>query len=190
TATTDLRALCDEEGDLVKTLTENDSAAFMTGSEVDSQGPSAVTSSPEDGETLAPTDTNIFVEFDEEIDPQSVNENNFTVTEIDENGNPVGTIEGVINPVGNSIEFNPDSNLSFQTTYEIMVDTTITDLAGNGLEQSATFTFRTGGLVVLLDNTLLGDPAIAQSEGFDSGILVEGLHTLGGTLLSALEFGD
>ncbi|MEQ9544403.1 MAG: Ig-like domain-containing protein, partial [Marinobacter sp.] len=46
TATTDLRALCDEEGDLVKTLTENDSAAFMTGSEVDSQGPSAVTSSP------------------------------------------------------------------------------------------------------------------------------------------------
>ncbi|MEQ9544452.1 MAG: hypothetical protein RIK85_00410, partial [Marinobacter sp.] len=47
-----------------------------------------------------------------------------------------------------------------------------------------------GGLVVLLDNTLLGDPAIAQSEGFDSGILVEGLHTLGGTLLSALEFGD
>ncbi|MEQ9547802.1 MAG: Ig-like domain-containing protein, partial [Marinobacter sp.] len=186
TATTDLRALCDEEGDLVKTLTENDSAAFMTGSEVDSQGPSAVTSSPEDGETLAPTDTNIYVEFDEEIDPQSVNSNNFTVTEV-ESGNP---IVGELNPVGNSIEFNPDSNLSFQTTYEIMVDTTITDLAGNGLEQSATFTFRTGGLVVLLDNTLLGDPAIAQSEGFDSGILVEGLHTLGGTLLSALEFGD
>ncbi|WP_417531679.1 Ig-like domain-containing protein [Marinobacter lipolyticus] len=190
TATTDLRALCEEEGDLVKTLTGNDSAAFKTGSEVDGQGPTAVTSSPEDGETLAPTDTNIYVEFDEEIDPQSVNANNFTVTEIDGNGNPVATVEGVINPVGNSIEFNPDSNLSFQTTYEIAVDTTITDLAGNGLEQPATFTFRTGGLVVLLDNTLLGDPTTAQSEGFDSGILVEGLHTLGGTLLSALEFGD
>ncbi|EON91272.1 hypothetical protein MARLIPOL_14665 [Marinobacter lipolyticus SM19] len=190
TATTDLRALCDEEGDLVKTLTGNDSAAFKTGSELDGQGPTAVTSSPEDGETLAPTDTNIYVEFDEEIDPQSVNANNFTVTEIDGNGNPVATVEGVINPVGNSIEFNPDSNLSFQTTYEIAVDTTITDLAGNGLEQPATFTFRTGGLVVLLDNTLLGDPTTAQSEGFDSGILVEGLHTLGGTLLSALEFGD
>ncbi|MCG2580079.1 MAG: Ig-like domain-containing protein [Marinobacter sp.] len=190
TATTELRALCDEEGDLVKTLTGNDSVAFKTGSEVDSQGPSAVASSPEDGETLAPTDTNIYVEFDEEIDPQSVNANNFTVTEIDENGNPVATVEGVINPVGNSIEFDPDGNLSFQTTYEITVDTTITDLAGNGLEQPATFTFRTGGLVVLLDNTLLGDPTTAQSEGFDSGILVEGLHTLGGTLLSALEFGD
>lgn len=191
TATTDLRALCDGEGDLAKTLTENDSAAFKTGSELDGQGPSAVASSPEDGETLAPTDTNIYVEFDEEIDPQSVNANNFTVTEIDENGNPVATIEGVINPVGNSIEFNPDSNLNFQTFYEITVDTTITDLAGNGLEQSATFTFRTGGLVVMLDNTLLAEPQTAQSaDGFDSGILVDGLHTLGGTLLSALEFGD
>lgn len=189
-ATSDLRALCDQEGDLTKNLSEKDSAAFKTGSEVDGQGPSAVSSSPEDGETLAPTDTNIFVEFDEEIDPQSVNANNFTVTEIDENGNPVATVEGVINPVGNSIEFNPDSNLSFQTMYEITVDTTITDLAGNGLVQSETYTFRTGGLVVLLDNTLFAEPQTAQSEGFDSGILMDGLNTLGGTLLSALEFGD
>jgi len=191
TATTDLRALCDEEGDLVKNLTANDSAAFRTGGEVDNQGPSAVASSPEDGETLAPTDTNIYVEFDEEIDPESVNSGNFTVTEIDENGNPVGTVDGVINPVGNSIEFDPDSNLSFQTFYEITVDTTITDLAGNGLVQSETYTFRTGGLVVLLDNTLLAGPQASQSaDGFDSGMLVDGLHSLGGTLLSALEFGD
>lgn len=190
-ATTDLRALCDGEGDLAKNLTGNDSAAFKTGSEMDSQGPSAVASSPEDGETLASTDTNIFVEFDEEIDPQSVNANNFTVTEIDENGNPVATVEGVINPVGNSIEFDPDANLDFQTFYEITVDTTITDLAGNTLESEATYTFRTGGLVVMLDNTLLAEPQTAQSgEGFDSRILVDGLHTLGGTLLSALEFGE
>ncbi|MEX2474726.1 Ig-like domain-containing protein [Marinobacter sp.] len=190
TATTDLRALCDEDGDLVKNLAENDSAAFKTGGEMDNQAPSAVASSPEDGETLAPTDTNIYVEFDEEIDPQSVNSNNFTVTEIDENGNPVATVEGAINPVGNAIEFNPDSNLSFQTFYEITVDTTITDLAGNRLVQSETYTFRTGGLVVLLDNTLLAEPQTTQSEGFNSGMLVDGLHTLGGTLLSALEFGD
>ncbi|AZT82398.1 hypothetical protein EHN06_01955 [Marinobacter sp. NP-4(2019)] len=191
TATTDLRALCDGEGDLVKNMVENNSSAFTTGEQLDSQGPSAVASSPEDGETLAPVDSNIYVEFDEEIDPQSVNANNFTLTEIDENGNPVATVDGVINPVGNSIEFNPDNNLDFQTYYEITAKISITDLAGNTLESEATYTFRTGGLVVLLDDTLLSEPQSAQStDGFDSTVLVEGLHTLGGTLLSALEFGD
>lgn len=189
-ATSELRALCDQEGDLTKNLAEQDSAAFMTGDQTDNQAPSAVASSPEDGETLAPTDTNIFVEFDEEIDPQSVNANNFTVREIDENGNPVSTVEGEINPVGNAIEFDPNENLNFQTFYEITVDTSITDLAGNGLVQSETYTFRTGGLVVLLDNTLLGEPVGTQSDGFDSGALTDGLDLLGGTLLSALEFGD
>ncbi|MGB1952266.1 MAG: Ig-like domain-containing protein, partial [Marinobacter sp.] len=152
TATTDLRALCDEEGDLTKNLLEDDSATFMTGDagDVDNQGPSVVASSPEDGETLAPTDSTIFVEFDEEIDPESVTADNFTVTEVD-SGN---AISGTINVVGDSVEFEPDSALSFQTFYEIAVDTSITDLAGNGLTQPETFTFRTGGLVVLLDNTL------------------------------------
>lgn len=191
TATADLRALCDNEGDLVKALAEEGSASFMTGDQVDNQGPSAVASTPEDGETLAPTDSTIFVEFDEEIDPQSVTADNFTVTEIDENGNPVAAVDGVINPVGNSVEFEPDSNLDFQTFYEITVDTTITDLAGNALVQPETYTFRTGGLVVLLDNTLLGGSQSTQAgSGFDSSILTDGLNTLGGTLLSALEFGD
>ncbi|MGB1949247.1 MAG: Ig-like domain-containing protein, partial [Marinobacter sp.] len=149
-ATTDLRALCNEEGDLVKDLAEAGSATFTTGDQLDQQGPTALNSSPEDGETLAPTDSTIFVEFDEEIDPQSVTADNFTLTEVD-SGN---TISGTINVVGDSVEFEPDSALSFQTFYEISVDTSITDLAGVGLTQPETFTFRTGGLVVLLDNTL------------------------------------
>lgn len=191
TATSDLRALCDQQGDQVKSLADADSASFMTGDQQDNQGPTAVASSPEDGETLAPTDSTIFVEFDEEIDPQSVTANSFTVTEIDGDGNAVGTVDGVLSPLGNSIRFEPTSNLDFQTFYEISVDTTITDLAGNGLVQPQTYTFRTGGLVVLLDNTLLAQPQLAQSgSGFDSSVLMDGLDTLSGTLLSALEFGD
>ncbi|MBO6849540.1 MAG: Ig-like domain-containing protein [Marinobacter sp.] len=187
-ATTDLRALCNQEGDLVKNLTEADSATFTTGdqNQIDDQGPTALNSSPEDGETLAPTDSTIFVQFDEEIDPQSVTANNFTLTEVD-SGN---AISGTINVIGDAVEFEPDSALSFQTFYEISVDTSITDLAGNGLTQPDTFTFRTGGLVVLLNNTLLSQPVSAQNETFDGNPLSDGLNTLGGTLLSALQFGE
>ncbi|KPP97777.1 MAG: Bacterial Ig-like domain [Marinobacter sp. HL-58] len=180
TATTELRALCDSEGDLVKSLVDNDSAEFTTGEEIDDQGPEVVSASPDDGETLAPVDSSVFVEFDEEIDPQSVDENNFTVSELDENGDVVSSVDGEINPVGNSIEFVPSADLKGQTFYEIAVDTSITDLAGNPLVEQEQFTFRSGGLVVLLN-----DSVVSQL-----GPLDEALNTLGGTLLEPLAFGN
>lgn len=179
-ATTDLRALCDSEGDLVKNLVEDDSAGFTTGDEIDDQGPAVVSTAPEDGDTLAPVDSSIFVEFDEEIDPESVTENTFTVSELDENGDPISTVDGQINPDGNSVEFSPDANLDGQTFYEVELSTLITDLAGNRLVQEEQFTFRTGGLVVLLNDSVVSE----------LGPLDDGLNTLGGTLLEPLAFGD
>lgn len=73
------------------------------------------------------------MEFDEPIDPTSVNDTNFVVTELDDEGNEVGTVSGVLNVIGNSIEFTPDSDLNAQTFYKYSVGTSITDLAGNAL---------------------------------------------------------
>lgn len=177
TATTGLRALCDGEADLTKNLLANESSSFTTGDQFDGQGPSVVASSPQDGVTLAPVDSDILVEFDEEIDPASVTASNFTVTEVGGNGVPVA---GVLSPVGNSVRFNPNANLKSQTFYEIQVDTTIADLAGNALLQQETFTFRTGGLIVLLNQSVISQ----------LGPLDEGLNGLGGLLLAPLAFGS
>ncbi|WP_336367042.1 Ig-like domain-containing protein [Marinobacter sp. C2H3] len=174
-----LRAKC--SGSTAKTLGSTQSASFTTGDARDTTGPEVTAASPQNGETLAATDSNILVEFNEAIDPGSVTASNFVVTELDINGNPVGTVSGAINPVGNSIEFDPSANLNGQTYYTVTVGTTVTDLAGNPLEPSEyTFTFRTGGLVLALN-----DGVVSQIPA-----LGDGLNTVGGTLLEPLGFGD
>lgn len=175
-----LRADCD--GENRKALTSAQTSSFSTGAggEQDTNGPTITASSPETGESLAPRDTRLFVEFDEPIDPLSVNETNFVVTQLDSQGNEVGTVSGALNPVGNSIEFTPDSNLSGQTFYKFNVGTSVTDLAGNTLTAEGEFTFRTGGLVLALN-----DGVVSQIP-----LLGDGLNLLGGTLLDPLAFGD
>lgn len=181
TAAEGLRADCSEY-ETEKYLGSETTAAFTTAGtgNLDTTPPTITDSSPEDAETLAATDTNILVEFDEAIDPGSVTDASFTVTELDEDGTAVETVEGVINAVGNSIEFDPTEDLNGQSYYSVTVSTGVTDLAGNSLESATTFTFRTGGLVVLLDDALISQiPVVGDA-----------LNDLGGALLSPLEFGD
>lgn len=175
-----LRADCD--GENRKALASAQTSSFSTGAgiEQDTTGPTIMESSPETGESLASRDTRLFVEFDEPIDPLSVNETNFVVTQLDSQGNEVGTVSGALNPVGNSIEFTPDSNLSGQTFYKFNVGTSVTDLAGNTLTAEGEFTFRTGGLVLALNNGVVSQIPL----------LGDGLNQLGGTLLDPLAFGD
>jgi len=152
---------------------------------LDTTPPEVTASSPENGETLAPVDGNILVEFSEAIDPTSVNSDNFVVTEIGEDGVAIGAIEGVINPIGNTIEFDPTVNLDTYSYYRVTlvnnssVDA-VTDLAGNELEAQYTFTFRSGGLVVILN-----DEVVSKLGG-----LGDALNDVGGTLLEPLEFGE
>ncbi len=181
TATDGLRADCSEY-ETEKYLGAETTAAFTTAgtNNLDTTPPQVTATSPEDGEILNATDANILVEFDEAIDPGSVTASSFVVTELDEDGSTIGTVEGVINPVGNSIEFDPTEDFNGQSYYTVTVTTAVTDLAGNSLENPTTFTFRTGGLVVLLNDDLLSQIPV----------LGDTLNTLGGTLLSPLEFGD
>ncbi len=181
TATEGLRADCSEY-ETEKYLGAETSAAFTSAGEddLDTTPPQVTATSPEDGEILSATDSNILVEFDEAIDTDSVTDSSFVVTELDEDGSTIGTVEGVINAVGNSIEFDPTEELNGQSYYTVTVSTDVTDLAGNGLETATTFTFRTGGLVVLLNDDLVSQIPV----------LGDTLNTLGGTLLSPLEFGD
>jgi len=179
-ADANLRADCGETG--VKSLGSFTTSQFFTGDEVDQDttGPTIVNSNPENGESLAPRDTRILVEFDEPIDPSSVSNANFIVTQLDSSGNPVDTVSGALNPVGNSIEFTPSGDLDGQTFYKVNIETSVTDLAGNELTEAGEFTFRTGGLVLALN-----DGVVSQIPG-----LGDGINLLVGTLLDPLAFGD
>lgn len=176
----ELRADCGEGS--AKSLGSLRTASFTSGdqSDQDTTSPTIVSSDPETGESLAPRDTKVFVEFDEPIDPTSVNSNNFVVTQLDSSGNSVGTIEGALNPSGNSVEFTPNTALPGQTFFKVNVGSSITDLAGNNLTEAGEFTFRTGGLVLALN-----DGVVSQIPG-----LGEGVNLLVGTLLDPLAFGD
>lgn len=181
TAAEGLRADCGEY-ETEKYLGSEATAAFTTAGagNLDTTPPTVTETSPLNAENLVATDSNILVAFDEAIDPGSVTDANFTVTKLDENGTPTETVAGVINPVGNSIEFDPTEDLNGQSYYSVTVSTGVTDLAGNGLESATTFTFRTGGLVVLLDDALISQiPVVGDA-----------LNDLGGALLSPLEIGE
>lgn len=184
-ANTDLMADCNTEVRLDQEYT----SSFTTGTpeSQDVNAPAVTATSPANGKTLVAQDSNILVEFDEAIDPTTVTVSSFIVTKLDENGAPVGVVDGTLNTVGKSVEFYPTANLEAQTFYSVIVGATIADLAGNPLDLNSTqggsglvSTFRAGGLVVLLN-----DSAISQIPG-----LGDGLNALGGALLSPLEFGE
>ena len=176
-----LRADCADAG-TTKSLTAKQSAGFTTGDTVeqDTSGPMVVASSPQSGETMASEETRVFVEFDEPVDPTSVDENTFVVEELDDNGNLVGKVSGTTNVVGNSVEFTPDQNLKGQTYYRVTTHSGITDLAGNGMDTSDSFVFRTGGLVLALNDGVISEIPLLGAA----------LNELGGTLLEPLAFGD
>lgn len=184
-ANTDLMADCSIE----VRLDQEFKSSFTTGSREsqDLTAPTVTAASPENGKTLVAVDSNILVEFSEALDPTTVTASSFVVTKLNEDGTPAGVIDGTFNTVGNSVEFYPSANLEAQTFYSVIVGATIADLAGNPLDLDSTqgssglvSTFRTGGLVVLLN-----DSAISQIPG-----LGDGLNALGGALLSPLEFGN
>ncbi|RBP25040.1 Ig-like domain-containing protein [Marinobacter pelagius] len=180
TATTSLSAACD--GDVEKALAEAASSSFTTGEEMDAQAPRVVASSPQSGETLAATDSDVMVQFDEPIDPQTVTSDTLRVVRIDENGNELGQVEPENLQVnGDSVIYDPAGDFNGQSFYKIKFDSGITDLAGNPLElPSDEPVFRTGGLVVLLNDSLVSQIPV----------LGDGLNALGGQLLAPLEFGE
>ncbi|WP_342630776.1 Ig-like domain-containing protein [Marinobacter alkaliphilus] len=176
-----LQADC-PDNDTAKTLGVKNAASFTTGdsTQVDTTSPTMAASSPQNGETLASPDARIFMEFSEPVDPTTVNSDSFIVQELDDNGNVVGVVSGAIGVVGNSVEFTPDQSLKGQTYYRVVATEGVTDLAGNGLESSDSVVFRTGGLVLALNEGVINQIPLLGAA----------LNELGGTLLDPLAFGD
>jgi len=88
--------------------------------------PQVVSNVPADGETGVVISSNIVVQFTEEMD-QANTEGAFGI---------VPAIAGTFswNPAGDTLTFNPSSNMDYATSYTITITTAATDLAGNTLD--------------------------------------------------------
>jgi hypothetical protein len=105
---------------------------------VDSTPPTVTETTPTNGETGVPRNTEISATFSEAIATSSVTTTTFTLT-------PAGgsAIAGTVEVDGTTATFTPSSPLAFGTTYTARLTNGVTDLGGNALAQARTWSFTT-----------------------------------------------
>ncbi|MDZ7797034.1 MAG: ice-binding family protein [Candidatus Marinimicrobia bacterium] len=108
---------------------------------VDTDAPTLVSTTPVNAATDVAVNTNISATFSEAMDPATITETSFTLAQ----GSTA--IAGSVGYSGNTAAFNPTTNLSYNTEYTATVTTSVTDEAGNALEEDKVFSFTTGETV-------------------------------------------
>lgn len=119
-------------------LSENYNWQFTTEEEdADEKPPQVNATNPGDGENNVPVNSTVSATFSEQIDPSTISAETFTLSE---NGD---RIDGDVQYSNRTATFNPSSNLQYGSTYRAQISTEVEDLAGNQLEESHQWTFRT-----------------------------------------------
>ncbi|MDQ7825102.1 MAG: Ig-like domain-containing protein [Candidatus Eremiobacteraeota bacterium] len=119
-------------------LAANYSWTFTTGASTDVTAPTVTFTSPAQGDTGVATNKKIAATFSEVMDPATITNLTYTLSQ---GGAPVS---GQATYVGLIATFTPDSNLAANTLYTATVTTGAKDLAGNALATNYTWTFTTG----------------------------------------------
>ncbi|MCK4970019.1 MAG: Ig-like domain-containing protein, partial [Thermoplasmata archaeon] len=109
---------------------------------VDTSDPYTHSVKPDDGDTDVEVDTEIIIQFSEEMDAPTT-ESGFSLTWMD--GDEVVAAEGTIEwtQEGRTLTFTPDEPLQEGTIYRIVIGPEATDIAGNGLFPAIDHTFDT-----------------------------------------------
>jgi hypothetical protein len=106
--------------------------------EIDGVCPVVTLTTPANGVTNVPLDQLISVNFNEEMNPATINQSSFTLK------SGTSQIAGVVSYAGKTATFKPSSLLAPNTTYSARITRTITDLTGNALQTETNWTFSTG----------------------------------------------
>ena len=137
----------------------------------DSTPPSLQSLEPSDGQTGVAQDVVIQIQFDEPLDPTSVNANNFELI-------GPALIEGnfSLDAEGTGFSFTPNEPLTVDTEYSLRLHAGgIKDLAGNGLAEEITSSFIVGTAVepvievITPDSGYPGQTIDAQIQGSGLG---------------------
>jgi hypothetical protein len=124
---------------------------FTTGTQPDSEQPTIVSITPADGATLVPQDASVTIVFSEPVKASTVSASTISMTQ-DSSGAEIAGNFDVKNEI---VVFTPSSPLQMQQNYSVSVSTNIRDLADNALQDAGASSFRTGGVVVALNDTLV-----------------------------------
>jgi hypothetical protein len=105
--------------------------------EIDGVCPLVISAVPTTGSTNVPLDQVITATFNEEMNPETINQSSFTV---------IGSsqVAGVITYSGLIATFTPSALLTPNTTYSARITRTVKDLTGNALQTDYLWTFSTG----------------------------------------------
>nr|MBS0037150.1 DUF3494 domain-containing protein [Saprospiraceae bacterium] len=99
--------------------------------------PKVTSTNPENGATGVPLDMLITVNFNTEIDPATINGQNFTLV----GATPV---TGIVSYSDSTATFRPGSLLNPNTTYTATINTFVKDITGNAVQTDYVWTFVTG----------------------------------------------
>jgi hypothetical protein len=105
--------------------------------EIDGVCPIVTNTTPINGATSVALDQLITVTFNEEMNPETINQSSFTL-------NGTSQVAGVITYAGKTATFKPSALLSPNTTYTATIKRTVKDLTGNALQTETNWTFSTG----------------------------------------------
>ena len=124
--------------------------------------PVVLSTVPDNEATNVPLDQVITVTFNEEVDPETINEDTFTV-------DGATSVAGTVSASGATATFTPSADLEPNTTYTGMVTTSVKDPMGNALQENYVWTFTTIPEVTLsatpeAGGTLIGAGAFADGS--------------------------
>jgi len=112
--------------------------SFTTGSGPDIIAPTVISTFPAHQMTGSGTDGNISITFSEAMNPLTITTSTVTLRE------GINPIAGTVSYGGVTGVFTPTNDLDPTTLYTATVTTAVTDLAGNAMEATYTWTFTTG----------------------------------------------
>jgi hypothetical protein len=113
--------------------------SFTTAAMTDDTAPTVSSKDPNDNAVNVERNKVISVAFSEEMDPASINDATFTVTQAG------SEITGTVSYSGMTAKFTPTSVLAAEMLYNVKITTAAQDLSGNTLEANTEWSFTTSG---------------------------------------------
>lgn len=114
--------------------------------------PVVLSTTPEDGATLVPLSSHVTVTFNEEMNPETINQSSFTLSGPEK-------VPGDItyDTKTNTLKFIPKKALDYTTTYTGRVTTSVKDVLGNALQTDYVWSFTT--VAPSVPRIIITDPA-------------------------------
>jgi len=133
--------------------------SFTTGIVADTTAPTVILTVPLNAATGVALGNNITATFSEAMDPLTIDNVTFTLTD------GVTPVTGTVTYTGVIAVFNPLADLAVSTLYTATITTGATDLAGNPLASDYIWTFTTGIAADIIAPTVLSTVPIDLATG-------------------------